>query len=635
MKWSACFLVIIFSAGHSSGQSLSTTSKKAIEYYMEADNYRVRGQYDRAIELLKQAIDKDESFEEAYFRLGLTLKNMDNLPASFAQFDHGLSLAKETRRQNAYRYELADNCMRLGKYAKALDYLNPFLASERIGDRADRAKIWKQNAEYGLAHAAEQLAYQPEQLSDVVNCFPMQYFPVLTADNQQLVFTRRKGRAEDDDEDIVIAVKNAAGNWTPPASISDKINSNLREGACTISADGRYLIFTLCGGKSYGRCDLFESKKTGDQWSIPVNLGPMVNSAAWDAQPSLSADGQELYFISDRKGGVGGSDIWYSRKDSTGRWIKAQNLGTTINTRFDEISPFIHVNNRNLYFASNAHPGFGGLDIFVSERTDDGWETPKNMGAPLNNYEDQYSFFVTADGKTAYYSKDDAGKKNYSKLFSTPLPEEVQVHYFSNVVKGKVTDRETGKPLQARVELFDIRKNQRLSFVQSDSLSGDYTMVLTSGAEYALYTSSPGYLFKSLSFNYSSNDRLTPVVVDIPLSKAKVNATAVLNNIFFETDKYEVEEKSTTELQEVIRFLTVNPGIRVEIGGHTDNVGAASYNLQLSQKRAQSVADYLIHHGIAAGRIARKGYGAQQPVKANDTEENRQANRRIEFKIID
>jgi len=630
-----CGWVLMFSIpGLLMAQPLSTKSKKAISLYTEADNYRVRGQYDRAIDLLNQAIKKDSKFEEAYFRLGITLKNKEDLPGSIENFKKGLTLTTDNRKQNIYRYELGDNCLRIGDYAQALEYLNSFLISEKSNTRTDQAKIWKQNAEYGIAHQGENLAYKPEALNDTVNCFPMQYFPVLTADNQQLVFTKRNGRGHDDDEDIVISRRDGRGNWAAPFSISDKINSAEREGACTISADGRYLIFTLCGGKTYGRCDLFESRKTGDTWSTPVNLGPMVNSSAWDVQPSLSADGQELYFVSDRKGGIGGSDIWYSRKDSTNRWTRAQNAGSTINTKYDEISPFIHVNNRNLYFASNAHPGFGGLDIFVSEKVDNKWSTPRNMGAPLNNFEDQYSFFVTADGERAYYSKDDAGKKNFTKLYTTPLPEQVQVRYYSNIVTGKVRDKETGKPIVAHVELYDIGKDKRLSYVQSDSVTGDYTIVLTRGAEYALYSSSPGYLFTSLSFNYTTENHQKPVVVDIDLQKVKANATAVLNNIFFETDKYDVEEKSITELNEVIRFLKSNPKIHVEIGGHTDNVGSAAYNVQLSQKRAQAVSDYLTGHGIDLNRIVRKGYGALQPVRPNDTEENRQINRRIEFKVI-
>jgi OmpA-OmpF porin, OOP family len=635
MVWMLWALSGLFPFMLSAQPQLSTKSKKAIELYIEADNYRVRQQYDKAVTALNQAIEKDENFEEAYFRLALTWRSQENMPKAIDNFEKGLRVAKDTRKQNMYRFELGESNLRIGNYSRALEYLNQFLTSDKsINIKTDQAKVWRSQADYGLAHQDEALSYSPKPLSDTVNTFPLQFAPVLSADNRQLIFTKRFGHEWDDNEDIYISTKNTAGQWTTPVSISDNINTPKQEGACTISADGHYLIYTGCGGKTYGSCDLFESKKTGEQWSVAENLGPLVNSSAWDVQPSLSADGQELYFVSSRKGGMGGHDIWYTRKDSTGRWMKARNVGEPINTRYDEISPFIHVNNRTLYFSSNGFPGFGGLDIFVSEKVNKAWGPAKNMGAPLNNFEDQFSFFVTTDGKTAYYSKDLVGQKNHTKLYSTPLPKEVQVQYYGNVVTGKVTDKESGKPIQTKVELYDIQKNERVSVVTSDSVTGDYTIVLTQGTEYALYSTSPGYLFNSLSFNYTAGGNRKPVVVNIDLEKAKINAKTVLNNIFFETDKYDLREKSVTELQEVIRFLKNNSAIRVEIGGHTDNVGAAAYNLQLSEKRAQSVADYFVQHGIELNRITQKGYGASQPVLPNDSEINRQANRRIEFKII-
>ncbi len=633
-------VVAIWTAGYSvvlqAQPRLSTKSKKAIELYTEADNFRVRGQYAKAVEMLNQAISKDKDFEEAYYRLGITLKEQQDLAKASDSFEKGLALATEGRKQNGYRYELSDTYLRQGSYDKALGHINAYLQIEKADrSKIDQVQVWKSQAEYGIAHAKENLAYVPKVLSDTVNCFPMQYYPTLTADNEQLVFTQRKGRGYDDDEDLVVSKKDSDGQWLSPVSISDNINSKQsREGASTISADGRLLIFTLCGAKTYGRCDLFESRRTGDIWGTPVNLGPTVNSSAWDAQPSLSADGQELYFVSDRKGGLGGSDIWYSKKDSTGRWGRAVNLGNVVNTKYQETSPFIHVNNRNLYFASNGHPGFGGLDIYVSERMDKKWSKPSNLGAPLNNYEDQFSFFVTADGLTGYYSKDEANKLNDTKLYSTPLPEPVQVAYYSNLVKGHVRAAGTLQPLQANVELYDIQKNERVSIVQSDSITGEYAIVLTKGSEYALYCTSSGYLFKSLSFNYSEMGHTGPIVRDIVLDPIKADAISVLNNVFFDTDKFDLKDKSQTELQEVVRFLAANPAIRVEIGGHTDNVGSPSYNTQLSLRRAQAVADYLVRQGVASARIVQKGYGAEKPARPNDTEENRQANRRIEFKVL-
>ncbi|MEQ8423198.1 MAG: OmpA family protein, partial [Cyclobacteriaceae bacterium] len=427
-------------------------------------------------------------------------------------------------------------------------------------------------------------------MGDTVNRFGLQYFPVLTADEQELIFTRRMGPGPDDDEDLVVSKKDTNGRWTIPVSISSNINSRFNEGTCTISADGRTLIFTSCiGRRGYGNCDLFYSRKVGGEWSVPVNIGPEINSSAWESQPSLSADGRILYFISDRREGVGGRDIYFSQKDNEGRWSPAENMGQPINTPFDEISPFIHVNGRTLFYATNGKPGYGGFDIFKAELSDGKWEMPQNFGSPVNDHEDQFSLFISADGTRGYYSHEDGTRENSARLFEMNIPKELQIEYRSNFVKGVVRDKKTSEPLQSRVELFDLKKDELISVVESDSVTGEYLMVLTTGSDYALYVTAPDYLFQSLNFNYESNLNPEPVVIDILLDKTDAGATAVLNNIFFDFDKYELKERSLTELNKVIRFLKEKPVIKVEIGGHTDSDGAAAYNKQLSLKRAQSV----------------------------------------------
>lgn len=628
------FVLLGFSV--SAQGALSTRSKKAIEYYTQADNYRVRGQYSQAIALLQQAIEKDRNFVEAYFRLGITFKSMRDFDRANVTFEKGLSLTQDPKKQKGFFLELGDNYLRQGEYEKSLNYLNHFLSVETMNkQRIALAELWKRNAEYGLRNKKIQSQFQPRQLGDTVNRFGLQYFPVLTADEQELIFTRRMGPGPDDDEDLVVSRKDANGKWTIPVSISKNINSKFNEGTCTISADGRTLIFTSCiGRRGYGNCDLFYSRKVGDEWSVPVNIGPEINSSAWESQPSLSADGRILYFISDRRDGVGGRDIFFSRKMDDGKWSPAENMGQPINTPFDEISPFIHVNGRTLFYASNGKPGFGGFDIFKTELNDGKWDMPVNFGSPVNDHEDQFSLFISADGTRGYYSHEDGTRENSARLYEMTIPKELQIAYRSNFVKGIVKDKKSGQPLQSRVELFDLKNDELISVVESDSVTGQYLMVLTTGSEYALYVTAPDYLFQSLNFNYEDNLNPEPVVIDILLDKTDAGAKAVLNNIFFDFDKYELKERSLTELNKVIRFLKDKPSIRVEIGGHTDSDGSASYNKQLSLKRAQSVVSYLVEKGINKARLTEKGYGADSPIKPNDSDENKQANRRIEFKII-
>ncbi len=655
-KIALCLCAFIAISSHSFSQEpLTTKSKKAIELYISADNFRVRGQFDQAIDLLNQAIAKDSKFEEAYYRLGLTYRSASNLAMAAENFEKGLLFTQDPRKQKTYAFILGESYLRQGKYDQSLLNLNKFLLLEKADKpKIEQAKVWKSQCEFSVQHQNEKLPYQIKPLSDTVNAYPMQYFPTITADEKELIFTIRFGNAHDDNEDIVVSKKEPSGRWGKPISLSDQINSNFREGASTISADGRKLIFTICGPRG---CDLFESLKVGSNWSKPVNLGAGVNSAGWEAQPSLSADGNELYFVSDRKGGAGGYDIWYSKKMEDGAWGKAINLGKTINTPFDEIAPFIHVNNQNLYFASNGLPGFGSYDIFVSERIDvfpspsvaspspglprsfagdrvgvRSWGQPSNMGAPLNDFEDQYSFTVTSDGQAAYYSKEEG--RNKSKIYFTPIPKQFQVTRKGNVVKGLVTDAKTKMPLKAEIELKELKTEQIISKTVSDSITGEYLIVVPGKSEYALYANKRGYLFSSLNFNYEENDLDKPLVLNIELQPIGKDASVVLNNIFFEFDKFELQEKSKAELNEVVLFLKNNPTIRIEIGGHTDNSGMEPYNQQLSLKRAISVGSYLKANGVLAERVKERGYGSQRPINHNDSEENKRFNRRIEFKIL-
>lgn len=619
--------------------SLSTKNKKAIELYVEADNFRVRGQYQQAIVMLQQAIDKDKKFFEAYYRLGLVYFSKKDFAQAIQQYEKGLGLTNDPVKQKVFWYDLGDCYFETGQYDKADQLFSDFLKVEVANkQRIDHANQIMRNVAFIKQNAATATQYKLRVLSDTVNRFVQQYFPVLTADQQELIFTRRLGNGPDDDEDLVVSRKSEKGRWLTPQSISAHINSPLNEGTSTISADGRLLIFTSCVGREgFGSCDLFESRKIGNDWSEPVNLGINVNSSEWESQPSLSADGRTLYFVSDRRGSIGRRDIWVTYQNEKGQWTKAKNVGKPINSIYDEMSPFIHVNNQTLYFASNGLTGFGGYDIFFSEKdTSNSWNAPVNIGAPINDHEDQFSLFITADGKKGYFAREESigGGLSTSKLYEVEIPEERQVRHRSNYVKGVIRDKKTKQPLSADVELINIAKNTTVSLVKSDSVTGEYLIVLTQGAEYALYVNKKGYLFTSQNFNYSTVKDFKPITQNIALEPATSGSVAILNNIFFEFDKYDLQEKSKTELQEIIRFLNNNPTLKVEIGGHTDNVGTSDYNQQLSEKRAKSVYEYLLKAGVAKTRLFSKGYGSKMPIIENNSEENRQTNRRIEFKIL-
>ncbi len=631
-----CFASLLVSAQ----TTLSSRSKKAIEFYEESDNYRVRGQYTQAIQLLNKAIEKDKDFFEVYYRLGIIYMSMKDYKDGIEYFEQGLRLTSDPKKQKVFWYELAESHFNLGNYSRADEFASLYLKEELANkQKIDRIKVIKSNVTFAKENQAKAEAYKIRKLSDTINNFVLQYFPVLTADQQELIFTRRLGPGGSDDEDLVVSRKASNGRWSSPESISPNINSSLNEGTCTISADGRKLIFTSCTGREgFGSCDLFESRKIGDRWTAPKNLGPAVNSSDWESQPALSADGRTLYFVSDRRGGsLGRRDIWTSSQNSKGEWTRAKNLGKPVNTVYDEISPFIHVNNKTLYFASNGLTGFGGYDIFFTEKdTASAWTAPVNFGAPVNTHEDQFSLFITADGKKGYYSHEEARPAGYSVsfLYEIEIPEEQQLRFKSNFVKGVVRDKKTRAPLQARIELVNLEQNEVESLVESDSVTGRYLIVLTEGAEYALYVNKKAYLFQSVNFNYSTGKNFEPVTLDIDLQKVELGKIAVLENIFFDVDKYELKQKSITELQKLLDFLMDNKSVKVEISGHTDNSGTSKYNNDLSLRRAESVFNFLVEKGIDPKRLSFKGYGALKPVAPNDTEISRQKNRRIEFRIV-
>lgn len=614
-------------------KSLSTKSKKAAALYAEADNFRVRGQYRHAEELLQQAIAKDKKFYEAYFRLATIKKFQGHLTEAEGLF-HTVIELHEGNNAPAY-FELGELYLQQNEYAKAIEYIDKYLAYNPKNERlVQQARSFLTNARFGLENQQREATFKPRALNEKVNSFSMQYFPVVTVDGSAIIYTRRLGTTSQYDEDLVISRKDDNGEWGAPQSISDNINSKFNEGTCTLSADGRTLIFTSCSGRNgFGSCDLYISVKNGDEWSRPKNMGEKVNSSFWDSQPSLSADGRTLYFVSNRGGGAGTRDIWVTRQDDRGEWQKPENIGRKINTPADEISPFIHPNNKVLYFATNGRPGFGGFDIFYSYYNE-GWSAPINLGAPINNGQDQVSLFINAPGNKGYYSNEDRDSKRKGILYEFDLPESQRVKYKASFVSGVVTNADTGSPLAATVELYDLRKDERVSLVYSDSVTGEYLIVLTEGSEYGLYVNKRGYLFKSYSFSYTANENLDPVRQDIQLDPIKIDALTRLNNIFFATDKYDLEEKSKTELQKLIRFLKANPNIKVEISGHTDNVGSQQYNKALSYKRASGVYDFLVKNGVSSDRLSARGEGSSAPVADNADEEGRRRNRRIEFKIV-
>lgn len=413
------------------------------------------------------------------------------------------------------------------------------------------------------------------------------------------------------------------------------INTPQNEGAQNISQDGEWLVFTGCNRPDgEGSCDLYISYKTPTGWSPAFNLGNKVNTDQWESQPCLSPDKRDLYFASRRQDGYGGSDIYVSHLLPSGRWSEPENLGPEINTPGDESTPFIHADNQTLFFASNGLPGYGNEDLFVVRKGADGkWGKPENLGYPINTIEHEGSLFIAADGKTAYYASDRADSKGGLDIYSFELREDIRPSR-TLWVKGKVFDSKTSTGLPSSVELIDLASKQTISKVQTDE-TGNYLITLPVGKDYAFNVNRKGYLFYSDNFSLKNKAPDSTYQKDIPLQPIEVQAGIVLRNLFFETNKYDIKPESEVELNKVVQFLQDNPTVKIQLEGHTDNVGSAADNQKLSTARAYAVVNYLIEHGIKGTRLMAKGFGATKPVADNKTEAGRAQNRRTELRIIE
>ncbi len=629
-------IFILFSFFAVAQSNYSTKSKKAIKLYEEGQLLLRQRRFTQGIEKLKGAVDKDHNFVEAHLRLAFSYELLRDVKAQQYHLEQIIRIEPKNAKYKNIYYSLAKVYFNQGKYDQAGKMLAEL---QKLGIDNDRilsdVKELTKNINFAVESIKNPMDIHPKPLPKILNSFPLQYFPVLTADENTIIYTAREGVSFHDDENIVISEKDENGNWQKPVSISPNINSQFNEGTCTISADGRTLIFTNCEGrKRIGGCDLYVTYKTGDEWSVPENLGENINSRAWDSQPALSADGRKLFFVSDRGNGFGKRDIWMSQKDHEGVWQEAVNIGPSINTREDEVSPFIHVNGTSLFFASKGFSGFGGFDLYKSELKDNSWSEPENLGYPLNTYEDQVSLFVATNGKNGYYSfeRNWHSNQNQSFLYSFEFPANSIIENKSIYLTGHIYDIETEEPLEATIELYNIGSKEPMGIFRSDPVTGKYYTILNENRKIALYIECKGYMFESQLFDLN-NESENSVNKDIYLKPIKKGNSVRLDNIFFELNSAQLTSASITEMNKVIEFLTLNPETKIIISGHTDNLGTEEYNYNLSKERAKAVYDYLIKNQISSTNLTFIGYGESRPIASNNDENGRKINRRIEFEI--
>jgi outer membrane protein OmpA-like peptidoglycan-associated protein/tetratricopeptide (TPR) repeat protein len=602
--------------------------------YSLALNKAQNEDYITSIKMINEALKIEPKFVDAYLSLAGINANMKNYAESVIQFEKAFSLDSVYTQDYLLPYSIS--LAGTGHFNDALNAVNKFLSDTTINQRSRKAGEFRKGTyqfaiDYANSNPDKNYVFKPENLGDSINTTDLEYFPSLTIDGEKMIFTRRVNDNEDFYESDL-----DNGTWGKAFRLPGNINSTtFNEGAQNISQDGKWLIFTGCNfPEGLGSCDLYISYLTKNGWSEPENLGPNVNSEFWESTPSLSPDKRDLYFSSNVPGGFGGKDIWVCHRGDNGRWGEPLNLGSEVNTAGDESTPFIHADNQTLYFNSNGHSCYSDKpDIFVTRKLPDGkWSKPENLGYPVNTIDDEPSLVVASDGKTAYYSSDRSDTKGGLDIYTFQLRQDLRP-LRTLWVKGQVYDKKTKDGLPSSVELTDINTRQLISKLQTDE-QGNFLVTLPVGKDYAFNVNRKGYLFYSENYNISTTAPDSTFQADIPLQPLEANAHIVLKNVFFDTKRTELKPESITELDNVVKLMNENPKIKILISGYTDNVGKPADNLALSKGRAVAVVNYLLDKGIRNERLSFKGLGETNPVADNKTEEGRALNRRTELSVV-
>ncbi len=633
-----------------------TIKGKAKKYYEKGMQYNLKGENQKALKEFSKSLKASPNFIDGHIQIAAVNYDMKNYESAEVSFEKVLSIDPSYQKKVAYVLGLTE--IKLKKYDEAATHLEQYLNS----GAKNKALIKKAKQNLSIAKFTAQainapVPFQPQSLGDLLNTKNAEYLPSLTADGETLVYTRRVRRQED-----FYISKKVDGKWQEGIPMED-INTDLNEGAQSISADGKLLVFTICNKKGgYGNCDLYFSEVVKDRWTKVANMGASINSKNRETQPSLSADGKALYFASNRPGGFGGMDVWVSYRDENGKWAKPQNLGEEINTDKYDRSPFIHADGQTLYFMSDGHPGMGGHDLFFARLQADGtWGTPQNMGYPINTKADESTLIISLDGTTAYFATDRDKIFNSEAEYKEKVDGIVNLDLFSfnlypearpqqvTYVKAKVIDANTKKALEAKVEFIDLSTGKLHVFSNTDE-SGTFLICLPLGKNYALNVAKEKYLFHSENFAladkadldqpYTLEIAMQPVpIIQDETTTAEAPVTTyqpvILRNVFFDTGSAELRSESFIELNLLKNLLEENQKLRIRINGHTDNVGTEEDNLLLSENRAKAVHHYLVEKGIDQSRLSYKGFGESQAIESNETLEGRQSNRRTEFVVVE
>lgn len=626
-------------AQHGSGKP---PNKKAQQLFTTARAAYDAGDWRESQEILGKLLAKYNPVPDYYYLQALILRRQGKYPEALEQLQAGQKRDENPSPQ--LLVEKAELYALLGDFDQQVFWCEQYvqaLASSGSTGRQQQAAARLARARTAASIARQPVPFRPEPVPGGINTPEHQeYFPSPSPDGRVMIFTRRVDRQN---EDFYRSVRQADGQWSVAEPL-EGINTAANEGAQSITADGNYLVFTSCGPRSNrGSCDLFYSERDAEgRWSRAASLGRNINTPHRETQPALSADGRLLFFTSDRPGGVGGEDLYVSGRDPEGHWGVPVNLGSTINTSGHEQYPFWAADGQTLFFTSDKHPGLGGQDLFRSRLTPQNtWETPKNLGYPINTASNETNLAISLDGQIAWFSKqliDPATGNVDVDLYRFTLPAALRPA-LATYLAASVRDKKSQKPLPANVQVVAIDGSSPPRTFSTDA-AGKFLTVLPTGRAYAVTIAHEGYLFYSRSFELTDSLSVhNPFELEIelePIETVTASETPreiTFQNVLFATGSATLLPVSYQELDRLSALLQEQTSLRVTISGHTDNQGNETANQQLSEARAAAVSQYLQAGGIAANRIETVGYGANRPVANNDTPEGRALNRRTTFRL--
>ena len=476
--------------------------------------------------------------------------------------------------------------------------------------------------------------FNPEPVKGVSTSNP-EYLAAISPDNEMFFFTRRFDEAKKGSltptsvEKLMLALRNSSGSFDKGAPMPSPFNSsnNNNEGGPSINKDNNFIVFTR---NINGNFDLCYSQKSGDSWSDINNMGSNVNDPKqWDAQPTLSSDNKTIYFTTYRDSVYGTSDIYMTTR-SDGSFSKATRM--SFNTYGNEKSPFMHPDNATFYFSSDSLPGMGGFDIFMIKKDASGkWGKPVNLGYPINTESDEVGFFVSTDGKTGYFSSNKLSSTGGYDIYSFEIPADKRPEKVL-FVKGKIGSESDSIPSSAKIELKNINTSEIIN-VEYDTITGHYSSVVKLDSDYILTVKGEGTAYNSHYLEVADTAAGKIMTTDVKVEKLQVGAAYNLNDILFETNSAELNNRTSSIVKDFASYLKDNKSLKVAIHGHTDNAGDANKNMELSQARAKAVYDLLVSEGLDSKKLSYQGFGQTKPVADNSTAEGKAKNRRTEFVV--